>query len=284
MNVLKKFENNYESAITELLVLTNERVSGGYKERGMIVPSLKFIAYVNLQTGEFSQERGVLQWMIPDDNSRTGWGFDFEQFQIYRIRARKHKQTKGSYLLLEILEENVSDPQLNPIKEHVSTPVTIEDSALGTFLLEREYSWFEGTADWLGTECHVYLITDEEDGETAEKAYAHFQTLYQDRDAWDDKFRQFSADSLLELANDWYDPDNYDENLDDELDNNDEDLDDEMPIKRDEFIRRMSIESIEIDDEGDMTVYYNADEMFTDHAIVIYAEIRGKISSADIIG
>lgn len=283
MNVMKKFESNYETEITELLVLTNERVGGGYKEHGMIVPSLRFIASVNLQTGELSQESGVLQWMIPDDN-RTGWGFDFEQFQIYRIRTRKHKNTKGHYLLLEILEENVSDPQLNPIKEHMSTPVAIEDSTLGTFLLEREYSWFEGSVDWLGSECEVYLITDEEDGETAEKAYAHFQALYQDRAAWDDKFRQSAADELLELANDWYNPDDYGENFDDDFDADENLDDDEMPIKRDEFLRRLSIGSIEIDDEGDMTVYYNADEMFTDHAIVIYAEISGKISSASIIG
>ena len=285
MNVRKNFESNYDTEITELLVLTNERVGGGYKEHGMLVPSLKFIASVNLQTGELSQERGVLQWMIPDNN-QEGWGFDFEQFQIYRIRARKHKSTQNYYLLLEILEENVSDPQLAPIKEHVSTPVTIEDSALGTFLLDREYSWFEGAADWLGTECQIYLITDEEDGETAKKAYAHFQTLYQDRAAWDDKFRQSAADELLELANDWYDPDSYyeDDNDDETCENLDDSKDDEMPIQRDEFLRRLSIETIEIGAEGSMTVYYDADEMFTDHAIVIYAEIDGKITSADIIG
>jgi len=128
-----------------------------------------------------------------------------------------------------------------------------------------------GTADWRGTKCNVYLITDEENGETAEKAYAYFQTLYQDREVWDDKFRQFSADELLELANDWYE---Y----------SDDDFDVEMPIQRDEFLRRLSIASIEIYEEGSITVYYDADEMFTDHAIVIYAEIDGKISSADIIG
>lgn len=270
MNIVKKFESKYDTTITELLVLTNQRVSSGHKEHDMIVPSLDFVASVNLETGELSQERGILQWMIPGGPWK-GWGFDFEQFQIYRIRVRKHKKLKEYYLLLDILEENVSDPQLNPIKEHVSTPVTIEDSTLGTFLLEREYSWFVGTADWRGTKCNVYLITDEENGETAEKAYAYFQTLYQDREVWDDKFRQFSADELLELANEWYE---Y----------SDDDFDVEMPIQRDEFLRRLSIASIEIYEEGSITVYYDADEMFTDHAIVIYAKIDGKISSADIIG
>ena len=270
MNIVKKFESKYDTTITELLVLTNQRVSSGHKEHDMIVPSLDFVASVNLETGELSQERGILQWMIPGAPWK-GWGFDFEQFQIYRIRVRKHKKLKEYYLLLDILEENVSDPQLNPIKEHVSTPVTIEDSTLGTFLLEREYSWFVGTADWRGTKCNVYLITDEENGESAEKAYAHFQTLYRDREVWDDKFRQFSADELLELANDWYE---Y----------SDDDFDVEMPIQRDEFLRRLSIASIEGYEEGSITVYYDADEMFTDHAIVIYAKIDGTISSADIIG
>lgn len=90
MNIVKKFESKYDTTITELLVLTNQRVGGGYKEHGMIVPSLRFVASVNLETGELSQERGLLQWIIPDD-TREGWGFDFEQFQIYRIRVRKHK-------------------------------------------------------------------------------------------------------------------------------------------------------------------------------------------------
>ena len=29
MNFIKKFESNYDTAITELLVLTNQRVGGG---------------------------------------------------------------------------------------------------------------------------------------------------------------------------------------------------------------------------------------------------------------
>ena len=55
-------------------------------------------------------------------------------------------------------------------------------------------------------------------------------------------------------GNDWYE---Y----------SDDDFDVEMPIQRDEFLRRLSIASIEVYEEGSITVYYDADEMFTDHAI-----------------
>lgn len=105
-------------------------------------------------------------------------------------------------------------------------------------MLNRQYSWFEGTIDWLGIQCSVSLETDEEDGETAVKAYAHLQELHKNMKERDEKFRRFATGELWELANDWY----------------------------------------EDDDEDD------GEDMFTDHAIEIDADINGELKSANIVG
>ena len=44
------------------------------------------------------------------------------------------------------------------------------ENELGSFVLDREFSWFEGIVNWNGVEANVYLKTDEEDGDTAEQA------------------------------------------------------------------------------------------------------------------
>lgn len=78
-------------------------------------------------------------------------------------------------MVVKVLEKNASEPRLDALREHVMLPVSIVDDALGTFVLNRQFSWFEGTVDWLDDQCRIYLRTDEEDGETAENAFAHLK-------------------------------------------------------------------------------------------------------------
>mgnify|MGYP000600442602 FL=1 len=75
------------------------------------------------------------------------------------------------YMLIRVLEENASNEKLEALKEHYSKPISTENE-LGTFVLDREFSWFEGSINWNGVEANVYLETDEEDGDTAEQAMA----------------------------------------------------------------------------------------------------------------
>lgn len=289
MNPVEKFESRFENKITDMLVLIKAPASGAAVVGNMLRPCVEFIASVNTQTGEFSRETGRLEWLIKNKKLRIGWGYDFQQYQICHIRARKNipiklepymrKSLNNCYKLVKVVRKHVSEPRLDAFKEHVMQPVSIKDSVLGTFKLDREYSWFEGTIDWLGTECNVSLRTDEEDGETAQDAYAHLKKLYENAKEWDERFRLFATDELWELANDWYQGEDEDEDTE-EFDEDGE----EIHITREEFSRRISIERIMIRPSGNLTLYYDADDMFTDHAIEIDADINGEMKSADIIG
>ena len=288
MNPMQEFEKCFNSEITDMLVLIKNSVRGGPIKDNMERTSVDFIAYVNIQTGEVSPEAGRLEWMLDRETTKTGWGYDFEPFQIYHIKARKNipvppepcmfKTINNSYMVVEVLEENVFDSRLDAIKEHAIKPVTIEDKSLGTFVLNRRFSWFEGTVDWLGTECDVSLENDEENEETAKNAYAHLQKLYGNLKEWDEKFRLFAAKELLELANVWYEDEYLDE------DEESDDSANEIHITEEEFLRRISVESIIITPDGELTLFYKDDDMFAGHAIQIIADMDGEISRAQIWG
>lgn len=288
MDTVKEFEKRFEPEITDLLVLIKTSVNGAAGSGDMLYPSTEFIASVNMQTGEFSRKPGRLEWQIKNTKFRMGWGFNFKQYQICHIRARKNipitlepymrKTLNNCYMVVEVVEKNASEPRLDALKEHVLQPVLIEDAALGTFTLDRTYSWFEGIVDWLGIKCLAYLRTDEEDGETAEKAHLYLQELYKNRKEWDEKFRDFATEQLWELANEWYDgEDEYYEDEEDE----DADI---IYITKEAFSGRISIESITIYSSGSLTLYYYDDDMFAGHAIEIDGNMDDTLRRADIVG
>lgn len=281
MNALEEFKKRFSEEVIEIIILTQESVGGAAVFGHMLRPSLNFIASVNVRSGELSHEKGRLEWMIEKDPKRTGWGYDFKQFGIYHIKARKNlpielkpnmlKTINNTYMVVEIIEENTSEPRLEKIKEQISKPVIIEDEKLGKFVLDRKFSWFEGDVDWLGDKCSVSLETDEEDGDTAEKALCTLKELYKDLKSWDNKFRTYAADNLTDLANDW-------------LEEDDDSDHDTTAITKENFADRIQISEVSITPKGDITLYYNDDDMFWGHAVEIDANINGDISDTNIVG
>lgn len=280
MNVKEEFENKFYEEVEELLILTKESVGGAAIVGDMLRPSLEFIASVNGKTGELSREKGRLEWMIKNVPGRAGWGYDFQQFGIYRVKVRKSipvklepymsKTVNNCYMVLEILEKNASEPRLEEIREQISKPVIIEEEPLGIFELDRQFSSFQGDMEWLGGTCSVFLETDEEDGDTARKALEVLIELHRDLKNWDDKFRRYAAEKLTDLANQW---------LQEEEDSGNSD-----PITEETFAERLEISEVSITPDGEITLYYNDDDMFWGHAVEVDANINGEILDANIVG
>lgn len=149
-------------------------------------------------------------------------------------------------------------------------PVYLKDEQTGVFTLNREFSWFENLEfDWVDYICSVFLETDEEGGETAERALRYFKEIYAHMQEWDKKFRKFSAEELIDLGNDWLHPDGNEE----------------MPeLTKQEFADRISISEISISPDGEITAYYDDDEIFWGHIIEISASADGTLEWAGIAG
>lgn len=278
-----KYEKRYEEQTRELLVLTGEYVGGaGGVAEGLWSPSAGILGYVDLETGETVESEGCLNWLAREED-KDGWIYHLKDLTIYHIKCRKIKPEKvmknaqprffNNFMLTEVVEREVENPALSKILEKYKEVVVIEDGDCGTFTLERYFNWFEGTVDWLGEDCHVTLECDEENGTTADQALAQFKNIYANLKEWDQKFRAFAAEELTENANDWQD-EGYD----------DEDGEALAAITEEFFAGRIVISEFSIDAEGDYEAYYDDDDMFWGHVIIVNGSVEGGIEDAYIAG
>lgn len=208
MSAEKDFEKEFYEEELEMLILVKEECMGAMNQGNMLVPSLEFLASVDTKTGIVSRNMGRLEWIIKNDKNRKGFGYDFKQFGIYRIKARKCIEKKleaymspimnNRYMLLEILEENVQQPELLKLQEYYKTPVIIENE-IGKFTLDRSFSWFLGTMDWFGYEFDICLETDTDNGDTADKSFEVLKALYEKRSDWDEKLKILLLTSFLKM-------------------------------------------------------------------------------------
>ena len=278
MSVQTDFEKEFETEEYEMLILVQALCRGAVHIKDMLKPSVDFLAFIDLRTGQLFHEKGRVEWLIKEDNKRKGWGYEFEQFGIYRIAVRKCIPQKlqpyqlqymnNRYMLIGILEENASNEKLEVLKEHYAKPISMENE-LGSFVLDREFSWFEGSINWNGTEAKVYLETDEEDGDTAEQAMAVLKSVVDNIVDNDTKYREFAAQELTGLANEWM---------------SESDESDVEEITQETFAKRMEIREVTVSSDGGLSLIYYDDDMFWGHIIEIMIESNGEIISADIAG
>lgn len=278
MSVQTDFEKEFETEEYEMLILVQSSCKGAAIIKDMLKPSVDFLASIDLRTGQFFHEKGRVEWLIKNDNKRKGWGYEFEQFGIYRVAVRKCIPQKlqpyqvqyinNRYMLISVLGENASNEKLEALKEYYTKPISMENE-LGSFVLDREFSWFEGIVNWNGTEANVYLETDEEDGDTAEQAMKVLKKVVDNIVDNDTKYREFAAQELTELANEWMDES-------DEIDAEE--------ITKEIFAKRMEISEITVSPDGSLSLFYNDDDMFLGHAIEIEIEPNGEIISTNIAG
>ena len=264
MSVQTDFEKEFETEEYEMLILVQASCGGAACIKDMLIkdmlkPSVDFLASIDLRNGQFFHEKGRVEWLIKKDNKRKGWGYDFEQFGIYRVVVRKCIPQKlqpyqlhymnNRYMLIRVLEENASNEKLEALKEHYSKPISTENE-LGTFVLEREFSWFEGSINWNGVEANVYLETDEEDGDTAEQAMAVLKSVIENIVDNDNKYREFAAQELTGLANEWL---------------SESDESDVEEITQETFAKRMEISEVTVSPDGSLSLIYHDDDMFWGH-------------------
>ncbi len=280
----REFEAKYSKEVKELLVLTSEFVGGACRMgKSLWNASAEFLACVDPETGELSEHRGNLFWLC-EEPDRDNWIHNLKNLRIYRIKCRKMLpqpapggeplRQAASYLLVDVIERSVQHSGLERVLEAYKKPVLLED-ACGRFQLERQFDWFSGQVDWLGESCRVALSCDEDGGETAAAALEIFRKIYAASGEWDRKFRAFAAAELTELANEW----NEDE---DDEDDSEENVSGEITEKA--FAERIRISELSVQPDGDYTAYYDDDDLFYGHVIVIEGNVDTGMESAQIAG
>ena len=284
---LKNFASAYEETVQELLVLTSESVGGaGSIGNGVWRPSAEFLASVALADGELKEEKGSLHWLAGDED-RNGWIYHLKPLTIYHVKCRAKKQPKSDgsasgesnrahmnfYMLVDVVERDLHHPELERVLADYQRIVEFTDDLCGHFTLERRFDWFSAEVDWLGSKCNVLLECDEENGETAGQALAYFKQIYGNLQEWDKGFRDFAAEKLTELANDW-------------LADMEEDEEDgeENEITEESFAKRIGISELTMEPDGSYEAYYEDDDMFYGHVIIINGNVDTGMEDAYIAG
>ena len=252
-----QFENEYEAEIYDFNILVKNSVhswgiSGGYRK-----PVATFIAYVDNDSDCVYENYGKITWI--EKESKSPLHFKFDEMEMYRVKVRKSKENEKYFLLVDVIGKT-QDNRLNAMKEKYQQPVAISNE-LGEFKLDRKLNQFCGNVDYFGELCSVNLEIEEgENGADYQLGIA--KGIFSDLKTWDKNIREYVWESLKDTLDEW----------------------NEENITKEAFMKRIGVPSISVERDGCVSVMFETDDMFSDHAIEVVIDECGKYVSADIVG
>ena len=273
-----EFEQEFCGEIVELLIFTFQNVSGAISLKdGCKVPSVNFKASVNVETQEFSEREGRLEWLLtPEEFEEKRWGFSFEPYKIHRIKCQKRpfmelepymsEVANNCYRLLEYLDDQSTDARLETLIEAYQKPVIIKDD-IGEFTLNRAYSWFEGFITYEGGKIHSIFAADADEG-LPPSSFDNLKKFMETIQGQDARIKDYIVKELWEAAQDWIDSDENDVELTEEY-----------------FTNSLYLSELSINEDVELTLYYDdREEIFAGHAIEVVIDKEGVILRADLVG
>ncbi len=273
-----EWERTFEEEVRELLVLVAGS-SGAAKRNGFWESAYSYLAYVDCETGALCADEGRLVYPISDEENVAGNVLGrFRNEEIYRVTARKKilqelpegmsASSQNRLLVVEVLEENPPCPALDEVLAEYRRPVVLNDEELGELSLDKDYDTFEGVISWRDEEIDISLEVDSSSEDTWTAAVQAMKQMLVDQNKWDRDMRAFAARELTELACEWR-----------------ESVDEEVPeITEESFAQRLDLTSIAMDPDGSFSAYFDDDDMFFGHCVVVYGTLTDGVASAVMAG
>ena len=273
-----EWERTFEEEARELVVLLAGS-SGAGKRNGFWEVAHSYLAYVDCETGNLCADDGRLVYPVSDEDNAAGNVLSrFRDEEIYRVTARKKipqelpegmsASAQNRLLVVEVLEENPPCPVLDEVLAEYRRPVVLKDEELGELSLDKDLDTFEGGVSWRGEDIDISLEVDSSSEDTWTAAVRAMKQMMTDQDRWDRDMRAFAARELTELACDWR-----------------ESADEEVPeITEESFAQRIELTSIAMDPDGSFSAYFDDDDMFFGHCVVVYGTLEDGVSSAVMAG
>lgn len=255
----KEFSAQFLPEELSVLAVTGANGFGGGKTDGeeLWTASIGLTAWMEEDSPEIHRGEFVLS-TVGDDQLLEILRHRAPRDFILKFRARASED--GKRLLLLDLPEPGFDPDLKAILEEQKKPVTFWEEGLGTFTLNRQVNWFETEIDWLGTSVSLTFDKDEDRAGCVKNAKALLASAAE----WDKRVREYAAEELTSLANDW--------------------AEDEEEITREGFMERMEPESIEVRADGSFEFWFTDGEMFYGHSIHVTGNLADGPRTAQMEG
>lgn len=255
------FKAQFKPEEFEILAVTDSSGWGGFCSQGekFYTASTCLIAWKLLGSAEV--QRGFFQLETKADQAYlTELREAAPSDHIIRVTVR---QDQDRFLVCS-KPTTAEDEHLAEILAEYLKTVYYEDAVLGRFELDRSVNFFEGFVTWNEQKVHYYFDNGGQERNTAALQVMH--NMLSDAASWDQKIRTFAAQSLLDLKNDeWLD-------------------EDEEPLTMEEFSSRLKLQSIDTDYEGQFNFWFDDDDIFWGHSVVVTGTLQDGLQEANMEG
>jgi len=153
-------------------------------------------------------------------------------------------------LLTEILDTGLQDAELLAIRAELQKPYRISDSLFGMFTLNRRLNLFETKTLWDKKPVRLLLNGESDTDAPPEKSLACSRALWSDLAHWNKQSQALILQEYLKLKNEqWLE-------------------DDEEPMSPENFLAKITLQTIAIKTDGSFEFWYDDGDMFGGHALV----------------
>ncbi|MBQ8597031.1 MAG: DUF2262 domain-containing protein, partial [Lachnospiraceae bacterium] len=228
-------------------------------------------------TGELVNEKVYLKWQLTEEerkNKKKIFGIEGEK--IYHLKVKESlafvnpysgkEMKKGSWFWVqEVVKRDCKEARLEEILKEFQKPVELKLNDGVKLTLNKKVNTFYGMGSWNGEKCHVGLEADDKGNLAAQDVADTYYKLMSNCKQWDDEARSYAAKYLTDNANDWQEEETEE-------------------ITREAFARRLKISNLNIMEEGYFEIYYDDDDMFFGHVIIVSGSLENGLEDATIAG
>ena len=154
------------------------------------------------------------------------------------IQARVRKALLDERFLLVGLPSPMMEPELKGILLEETAPISTWAEGLGTFVLNRQFNWFQAEVDWMGQP--VQLTYDRGQERDMEQSRETARALTAGQADWDGRLRTFAAERLLDQIQQL------------ELEQEEE----SDPLTRSDLAARLELESVQVGPGGTFLFWF----------------------------
>ena len=270
----EEWENSFDKKEQEILVLRHEGDVTS-KRNGFWEVAVCCLAFISLETGELHKEECRFVFSASEKEYENHLIPEFNEETLYHLKVRKKLPEelpeiiikRLDFLLVDVIENNVQSPELEEILAEYKKPVIIEDDILGELVYDRTINSFEGNIPWLDKNIDISLDVGKDNKSGITKARKAMNELYSSAEKWDANMRTFAAEKLIDLARDWC-----------------ESEEEALKITEESFAKKIDIETISMTSGGSFTAYFNDDNIFAGHCIIVGGSLKKGIRSASMGG
>lgn len=282
-NLPEKIKEYYNDEVHEFIVTVGGASTvGGSLDNKYWTANVPILGYIDLVTKKQSDNKGSLSFVLTNEENESRQYFKyFEQGAIYKIKGMLPKtlgdsQADNIYRMsrlyvTEIISKGEKDAFLQRLIDEFNRVITINSEVFGELILNKELGWYEGKGVWIGEEVEITIAAEDEEKDVSEDLLLAEQ-FFKEQIEWNKKIREYAAEELTDLANDW---------LADSVDDEDEEP---QEITKEAFAKRITIDSICFDEGGEFTVYFGDDGMFWGHSVVVYGNVESGPNEAQMEG